>query len=457
MLSKIPSVNIILEHLSTAYPHIHPDYLKRFIRQKVRQVHENPKKFGLDERDKAAFEAHFTKQLIQAFASLLSGSLTSVINATGIVLHTNLGRAPLNPGIIEKLHTVGRYTNLELNLTSGRRGQRSEHLSELLQLLSGSEDGLAVNNNAAAVMLMLNSVGYRKEVILSRGEMIEIGGSFRLPEVMKMSGCKLKEVGTTNKTHLSDYEQAITKKTGAILICHTSNYEVQGFTSKPELDDLVCLAQKNNIPLIYDLGSGLFEPFDFDKENPELMVSEIVATGVDLVSFSGDKLLGGPQAGLIVGKRSWIERCAKNHLLRALRLDKLMISALQETLLQHLSKETGLESIRALNLSAETLKERSEQFIKNMPVEIQSHLKAIPEVGQVGSGAYPTFELPSYAIQINTKKKKASRIASQLRHNNPPVLGYIDKDIFHLDLRAVSQDEEEKLRQAIIVLFLNTK
>jgi len=450
MLSKIPSVNIILEHLSAAYPRIHPDYLKRFVRQKVQQVRENPKKFALDERGKAAFEAYFTKQLIQSFASLLSGSLKPVINATGIVLHTNLGRAPLSPEITEKLHNVGRYANLEVNLASGRRGQRSEHLSELLQLLSGAEDGLAVNNNAAAVMLILNSVGYRKEVLLSRGEMIEIGGSFRLPEVMKMSGCKLREVGTTNKTYLSDYEQAINKKTGAILICHTSNYEVQGFTYKPELGELVELAQKNNIPLIYDLGSGLFEPFEFGEEYPEPMVSEIVNAGADLISFSGDKLLGGPQAGLIVGKKRCVQKCAKNHLLRALRLDKLMISALQETLIQHLYKETGIESIRALNLSTEKLKERSEQFIQNLPAKIQPLLKSVPAKGQVGSGAYPTFELPSYAIQLNPKKKKASHIASQLRHNNPPVLGYIDKDIFHFDLRTVSEPEEKVIVQALI-------
>jgi len=274
---------------------------------------------------------------------------------------------------------------------------------------------------------------------------VEIGGSFRLPEVMKTSGCKLKEIGTTNKTHLRDYEEAISKKTGAILICHTSNYEIKGFTAKPELSTLVELAHKNNLPVIYDLGSGSLERYAFGAAYPEPQVSEIIAAGVDLVSFSGDKLLGGPQAGLIAGKQKWVQKCAKNHFLRALRLDKLMTVALQETLIRHLFRKAELDSLDALNQSAEQIKERSMHFIQSLAPEIQAQLTVAAVSGQVGSGAYPSLELPSYAIRVNTSAKSASGIARVLRQQNPPVLGYIHNEIFHLDLRAVNRKEEKVL------------
>ena len=449
MLQKIPSVHILLEKMTASFPDIHPDYLIRFIREKIEALRENPKKYGLDTADKETFGEAFFGQLSTSFRQLLNGTLKPVINAGGIVLHTNLGRAPLSEKMIQKIQQSARYTNLELNLESGRRGQRNDHLSPLLRLLSGAEDGLAVNNNAAAVMLMLNSLASRKEVILSRGEMVEIGGSFRLPEVMKISGCKLREIGTTNKTHLRDYEEAITKKTGAILICHTSNYEIKGFTAKPDLSALVKLAHANNIPVIYDLGSGSLKVNDFGANYPEPRVSEIISAGVDLVSFSGDKLLGGPQAGLIAGKREWVRKCAKNHFLRALRLDKLMTAALQETLLRHLYRQTELDGLEALNQSAEKLEARSRKFIESFPPGIQKQLSPAAVSGQVGSGAYPTLKLPSYAIRVISSKKSASQIARALRKNEPPVIGYIHNDIFYLDLRAVSCTEEKQLAEAL--------
>ncbi len=453
MLQNIPSVNILLEEMTKAFPEVRPQYLTLFIRDRIEQLRENPKKYGLHKTDKKTFSDGFAKQLQNAFRQLLNGSIKPVINAGGIVLHTNLGRAPLSENVIRKMRQSARYTNLELNLESGRRGQRNDHLSELIHLISGAEDGLAVNNNAAAVMLMLNSLAARKEVILSRGEMVEIGGSFRLPEVMKTSGCKLKEIGATNKTHLRDYEEAIGSKTGAILICHTSNYEIRGFTTKPEIAALVELAHKNNIPVIYDLGSGSLERYAFGDAYPEPQVSEIIAAGVDLVSFSGDKLLGGPQAGLIAGKKKWVQKCAKNHFLRALRLDKLITVALQETLIRHLYTETELDSLDALNQSAETLKERSLRFIQNLAPEIQKQLTVAAVSGQVGSGAYPSLELPSYAIQVRAASKSAARIARLLRQQNPPVLGYIHNELFHLDLRAVSKSEEAALSHALISIL----
>ena len=304
-------------------------------------------------------------------------------------------------------------------------------------------------------MLMLNTVGRGKEVLLSRGEMVEIGGSFRMPEVMKMSGCKLKDVGATNKTHLSDYADAISPKTAAILICHTSNYSIQGFTAKPALDELVRLASDHQIPLIYDLASGAFETLHFDLKGEEPLVSEIVAAGVDLVSFSGDKLLGGPQAGLIVGKKQWIQKCAKNHLLRALRLDKLMVAVLQETLIRHLSGASTIEAQVMLNQSDQDIKKRSKALISKLPEPVRKQLQVVPELGKVGSGAYPVQKLPSFAIRVYSSKISTAQIARRLRQNNPPVIGYIYDDIFHLDLRAVSIEEETDLAKAIEQILSN--
>ncbi len=449
MLAKLPSVHGLLSKLQADFPEIKPSVLTAFIHLRVNEVRQHPLKFGLDKTDKVSFEAFFYKQLQQSFTDLLQGSLKKVINATGVVLHTNLGRAPLYFGIEKKITEILRYTNLEINLENGKRGQRNDHLRPLLQLLSGAENGLAVNNNAAAVMLMLNTTGYHKEVILSRGEMVEIGGSFRLPEVMKMSGCKLKEVGTTNKTHLADYEQAISSKTGAILICHSSNYEIRGFTSKPALEQLVNLAHKNEIPLIYDLGSGLADPLPFETTYPEPLIREVVASGVDLVSFSGDKLLAGPQAGLIVGREDWVKKCEKNHLLRALRLDKFILSALQETLIRHLYRSSGLPALEVFQKPVKDLQIRNKDFVTQLPVTIRSKCQVVPSKGKVGSGSYPTLQLPSYAIKITAKGRSVSKLAKSFRLANPPVIGYIENDAFFLDLRTVDTTEETVLLKVV--------
>ncbi len=455
MFEKIPSIHFTIQALSKIFPDISDVYLKRFVQKEVELLRDDPKKYNLQKLTKKEFESEFIDHLKKNFKLLVSGSLSRVINASGIVLHTNLGRAPLDESLIENLKQVSRYTNLEYNLKTGRRGQRNDHLSDLLRLLSGADGGFAVNNNAAAVMLMLNTVGRGKEVLLSRGEMVEIGGSFRMPEVMKMSGCKLKDVGATNKTHLSDYADAISPKTAAILICHTSNYSIQGFTAKPALDELVRLASDHQIPLIYDLGSGAFETLHFDLKGEEPLVSEIVAAGVDLVSFSGDKLLGGPQAGLIVGKKQWIQKCAKNHLLRALRLDKLMVAVLQETLIRHLSGASTIEAQVMLNQSDQDIKKRSKALISKLPEPVRKQLQVVPELGKVGSGAYPVQKLPSFAIRVYSSKISTAQIARRLRQNNPPVIGYIYDDIFHLDLRAVSIEEETDLAKAIEQILSN--
>jgi len=452
LLSKIPSVDVLLQQLTEAFPQIQPAYLKQMIVWHLNELRASAGKKKFLNKDKETIFNNIVSALNSQINELLNGSLKPVINATGVVLHTGLGRAPIAAAIARTMMQVSRYGSLEFDLQSGKRGQRNDHVSFLLRLLSGAEDGLAVNNNAAAVMLMLNTIGYRKEVILSRGEMIEIGGSFRMPEVMKMNGVKLREVGTTNKTHINDYEEAISAKTGGILICHTSNYEIHGFSHKPPLKDIVALSQKYTIPLIYDLGSGSFAATSRIEKVKEPEVPEIVRAGVDLISFSGDKLLGGPQAGIIVGKKAWVQKCAKNHLLRALRLDKFILKALQETLLQYLyaeGTEQRLAAHRALLASADELKARCEQFVHKLPEALWVQMRVAPGAGKVGSGAYPTVELPSYAIQIVPGKSSAAKLAAALRNNEPPVIGYIADDMLHLDLRTVDEEEEELLLKAL--------
>ncbi len=450
--SKIPSVNSLLEILTAQFSSLKSIYIKRLIIQLIEDVRNHPRRYGLERLTKEELQRSMLQMLSKQLHTSMKGSLTQAINATGVVLHTGLGRAPIHPDVIEDLKQVSRYANLEIELESGRRGERTDHLAPLLRVLTGAEDGLAVNNNAAAVMLMLNSVAKRKEVIISRGEMIEIGGSFRLPEVMKASGCKLKEIGATNKTHLRDYEEAISEKTGAILICNPSNYHISGFTHKPELDELVELAHRHNLPLLYDLGSGaLYDTLNGGEEG-EPLVEEVVAAGVDLISFSGDKLLGGPQAGLIVGRKKWVQKCAKNHLLRALRLDKFIIKLLQSTLKQYLFADPPIQklaAIEALAASVDSLKERCEDFIARLPESLRKQCRIVETSGKVGSGAYPVLALKTRAIRIQPSKGSAAALAKRLRLYKTPVFTYVDNDCVHIDLRTVSREEETVLQAAL--------
>lgn len=450
---NIPSVNILLEELTGKYPNIHPIYLKRITLSYLELVRQHPQKYMLETLEKSKFQKHILAQLHKEIKSLTSGTLRKVINATGVVLHTGLGRAPLEEKVVKEINKISRYTNLEINLDTGKRGERLDHVSPLLKILTGADDGIACNNNAAAVMLMLNSVAYRKEVILSRGEMVEIGGSFRLPEVMKSSGCKLREIGTTNRTHLADYENAINNKTGAILICHTSNYEIKGFTHSPAIEEIVELAQKNKLPVLYDLGSGSLIPTKYFGSPPEPQVCMILDQDVDLISFSGDKLLGGPQCGMIVGKAVWIEKCKKNHLLRALRLDKIIIKLLQQTLIGYLYNTPQsipeISTIKALTGSATCIKNRSEIFVESLPRDLNANIRIISAKGKVGSGAYPTLELDSYAIRIKPDKMKAELLGKKLRYSTIPIISYIADNAVFLDLRSVSVDEEKVIIKTI--------
>ena len=382
-------------------------------------------------------------------------SLRPVINATGVVLHTNLGRAPLPEEALRNLVEIaGGYSNLELNLETGERGSRYEHVEELLCRISGAESGLVVNNNAGAVFLALNSLAEGKEVIVSRGQLVEIGGSFRIPDVMRKSGARLVEVGTTNRTHLRDYEQAITGETALLLKVHTSNFRILGFTAEVPLKDLAALGGARGLPVMEDLGSGCFidlSPYGIEHEPT---VQETLQAGVDVVTFSGDKLLGGPQAGIILGKREFIDRIKRNPLNRALRIDKLTLAGLESTLRVYLEESRILSTLPALGMLTCPLKElagRARRFQRKLSREISGECQSTlrEDSSQVGGGALPLQVLPTRVVAIRPLKLSAAALEERLRRSEPPVMTRVKEEEVLLDLRTVAGEEEPALLEAV--------
>jgi L-seryl-tRNA(Ser) seleniumtransferase len=375
--------------------------------------------------------------------------LIRVVNATGTILHTNLGRALLSQAATEAVSAVaGQPVNLEYDLAAGKRGRREETIEKLLIELTGAEAATVVNNNAAAVLLGLNTVAEGKEVIVSRGELIEIGGSFRIPEIMAKSGAILKEVGSTNRTHPEDYEKAISDKTALLLKVHTSNYKIVGFSSDVELESLVAIGQKHNLPVMEDLGSGALIDLSRFGLPKEPVVAERVRAGADIVTFSGDKILGGPQAGLMVGKKHWISRLNKNHLQRALRCGKLTLAALEATLRRYRESPDitqEIPTLRAFTRSIEEIRTMGEQVVARLQATLgDGFIVALEEsTSQIGSGALPTEELPTVVIAIENKSAGgAIRIAERFRRADPPIIGRIRDDRFLLDLRAIFDPAE---------------
>jgi L-seryl-tRNA(Ser) seleniumtransferase len=381
-------------------------------------------------------------------------SLAPIINATGVVLHTNLGRALLSPLALERLRRVGSaYSNLELDLKTKERGSRYVHVDGLLKRLTGAPASLVVNNNAAAVLLALETLARGKEVIVSRGELIEIGGEFRIPDIMRRSGAILREVGTTNRTHLRDYADAIGPETALLLKVHTSNYRVLGFTAQVPTRELVELGRSRGIPVMEDLGSGCFvdlRPYGFPYEPT---VQEAVAAGLDLVSFSGDKLLGGPQAGIVVGKAELVERLKKNPLNRALRIDKLTLAGLEATLYAY-EAGNAPETIPTLRMLTERLaavRRRARRLLRRLSPSVVTALGATLVEGraQVGGGSLPLVELPTVALAIGTTERSAHALDQALREGEPPVIGRIADDRLLLDSRTVLNSDIPALAEAL--------
>lgn len=381
-------------------------------------------------------------------------SLRRVINATGTVLHTNMGRAPLAVAAKLAMAEAAGFCNLEMNLAEGKRGSRHDHVEKLLIRLTGAEAACVVNNNAAAVMLCLNTLAAGRKVVVSRGELVEIGGSFRIPDVMTASGASLVEVGTTNKTHPDDYRRAIDENVALLLKVHTSNYKVVGFTAAVDSAELVKLGREYSLPVMEDVGSGLFidlTPFGLEKEP---LVTERVADGVDLLTLSGDKLLGGPQAGLILGQRELVDRIKKNQLMRVLRPDKVTLAALEATLRIYLTGDPLREIpvLAMLVIPPETLKRRASHLASVLRERSAGRLtvNVLDDYSFVGGGAMPLAKIPTFIVSVRPRNDSFSAWVSKIRLGNPALVGRVQDNQLFLDLRTVAEDEEEEVVQCLM-------
>ena len=408
----------------------------------VRETLDAERRRALSETGPLADVAALTARVVQAGRRSGIFSLRPVINAQGVVLHTNLGRALLSPLALERVAAVGAaYSNLELDLASKERGSRYSHVEALLRRLTGAEDALVVNNNAAAVLLALETLAHGKEVVVSRGELIEIGGEFRIPDIMRRSGAVLREVGATNRTHLRDYAEAIGPDTALLLKVHTSNYRVVGFTAEVTSRELTELGRERGIPVMEDLGSGSLVDLRRWGFPYEPTVPEVVASGVDLVSFSGDKLLGGPQAGIIVGSRGIVTRLKKNPWNRALRIDKFTIAALEATLYAYESgtAEQTIPTLRALTEPLTEVRQRARRLLARVPPETRERLspRVVQDHAEVGGGALPTVQLPTAGLALGATPAAARALDTALRAGDPPVIGRMLDDRLYLDCRTV--------------------
>ncbi|MBW3533620.1 MAG: L-seryl-tRNA(Sec) selenium transferase [Gemmatimonadetes bacterium] len=384
------------------------------------------------------------------------GSLRRVINATGVVLHTNLGRAPLAPAAREAMDRAARgYTNLEYDLEEGRRGSRYDHCSALVRRLTGAEDALVVNNNAAALLLAVNTLARERPVLVSRGELVEIGGGFRIPEILERSGARMVEVGSTNRTRLEDYRAAAEGEDVALVLkVHRSNFRIEGFTEEASLEDLAGLARDLGVPLLHDLGSGLFlDPAALGLP-PEPRAAESLAAGADLVAVSGDKLLGGPQAGILAGRAGWVDRMRSNPLCRALRVDKGTLAALEATLRLHLEPERVREEVpalRMLSLDPGALLERAHVLQAGLEAAgVRGDLRVAEGRAVVGGGTYPGVHLPSWTLRVRPGEGGAGTLAARLREGEPPVVARIEEGDVVLDLRTVDPQEDGTLARRLL-------
>lgn len=396
------------------------------------------------------------REIKKRYEASSRSSLRAVINATGVVLHTNLGRAVLSQAAAEAaLMAARRYTNLEFNLESGQRGNRYEHVAGLLKELTGAEAALVVNNNAAAVYLSLAALAAGKETIISRGQLVEIGGSFRVPDVMAQSGTRLVEVGTTNKTYLQDYEAAMGPDTALLLKVHPSNYRIQGFTHEVTTAELVDLGRRRQVPVMEDLGSGFLVDLENYGITGEPTVQAEIKQGVDLLTFSGDKLLGGPQAGIILGRRGLVATIARHPLTRALRVDKMTLAALEATLRAYRNPDRAVREIptlAALVARPEDLRRRAEQLQALLAEVLGSRARVgIKEISsQAGGGSLPLTELPSWGVTVAPAQVTVEELARRLRQIEPPVLVRVQEDTLILDVRTLLPGESEELARALV-------
>ena len=447
-LKDLPSVNKVLIALNDSVS-VHDDFLKTLINRAINQYRNKIKNNEL-----SMSPSELLSNITEVVIKDSSRSLVNIINGTGIVLHTGFGRAPFDSKLLKSIaKRLDGYVNLEFDLESGKRGDRQSHVRDHLSSICGSESSLCVNNNAASVMLSINEMAFGGEVIVSRGQLVEIGGSFRIPDIIKKSGAILREVGTTNRTHFSDYKKAVSKKTKLILWVHTSNYVVKGFTRSVPLSDLVQLGRSKNIPVMVDWGSGAILDMKSLGLANEMPIRTIMSDKPDILTFSGDKLIGGPQSGIIIGKEKWINAMQKNPLYRVMRSDKITLGLLEEILRSYRSNYFTKDnlSLRMLTTKRSTLVNRGKKVIQGLTKKKIKDFNIVLENSKVeaGSGSLPENPIESIALSFSHKNISPNELARKFRSGRIPVVGYIKSNKFIIDLKAILPNQLLKLKTAI--------
>jgi L-seryl-tRNA(Ser) seleniumtransferase len=448
LLRQIPAVNEVLNR--AALRELEGSMGRRLVvdctRRVLQRLRDRIVAGGLSSVSLAALE----QEIVSEAEAAAQFSLRPVINASGVILHTNLGRAPLAREAVEHLAEVSiRYSNLEYDLEAGERGKRDVHTERLFCQLLGAEKTLVVNNNAAAVLLALNTLAEGMEVVVSRGELIEIGGSFRIPEVCTRSGAVLREVGTTNRTRIEDYAAAINERTRLLLRVHPSNFRIVGFTARPSLEEFVELGRRHNLTSMEDLGSGCLIDLSAIGIRDEPTARASLKAGVDVVTFSGDKLLGGPQAGILAGKRELLERIRKNPLFRSLRVDKLIIAALESTISLYLRGKTDdIPALSMIQLSLEAIRTRATRLAEKISAHPQFSVRVQDGESVIGGGSTPAQSLPTTLLAVTHSSHSVQELEQLLRRNSPPVIARVENDVLLLDLRTVFEDQDEEIFEA---------
>lgn len=459
--AKLPSVDSILSNNNIK--NLLDNYPRELILESIRDVIESKRQeiIRIKEDEVETFDIEediLINEIIKFTKNKYQLSIQKVINATGIVIHTNLGRSKLSPKIKNELIDIGfGYSNLEYDLEKGKRGSRYEHLVQIIKRITGAEDVLIVNNNAAAVLLVLNTIAKTGEVIISRGELVEVGGSFRISSIMELGSGKIVEVGSTNKTHIDDYKNGLSEETKAIIKVHTSNYRILGFTESVSIDELKKEEKFKDIPIIEDLGSGVFVDLSKYGLSYEPTVIDSIKKGVDVVTFSGDKVLGGPQAGIIIGKKKYIEQMKKNQLTRALRVDKMTIVALEATLRIYLNEDDAIKNIPTLKMitcSLETLETKADMLLEKVKdLHIDAYIQKERNVSQVGGGSMPLEKLDTYTIVIKPNKFSVSYLEKRLRNSESHIIGRINDDKYILDVRTIEENEFDLIVKELKIIF----
>jgi len=452
-LSQLPSVD---ECLKSAYGERWlASHARKTVLRSIREVIDSKRKGILGGATADVTIDAISPDIEAAIKKHSAYKLRPIINATGIVIHTNLGRSILSDKAIEHITTTARsFSNLEYEISSGKRGKRYSNIKDIIKELTGAEDAVVVNNNAAAVLICLDTFAKGREVIVSRGELVEIGGSFRIPEVMKASGAILREVGTTNKTHLADYENALCGNTSLLLKVHQSNYKVIGFTEEVPIEKLMKIGREYKIPVVADLGSGCMINLEKYGVHGEPTVQEVVKTGADVVTFSGDKLLGGPQAGIIIGKEKLIQKIQKNPLLRAMRIDKMTLASLEATFMQYLDEEKAIKEIPTLRMMTEPveiIKKRAKKIFSSLKdIAGKAAIAVVPDESQAGGGSLPEINFPTFAVSIKPSGISVNELEKRLRLGDPPVIARIKGNALLIDARTVQDREVKDLARCVI-------